>query len=210
MSAEVDARCMLARVAIRGHNLEEGSRHAERARAAAHRAGEPGLEQMPLHILAGTARLSGDLPAARMLAAAAIAVHRSLGDWRMLAVEQHNLAHLELNAGNVERARGLFAAAREQITKVDDDDMLPELALGIAAVNTMDGEYVRAARIMGAVAQALDAANRVLDPDDAVEQETIRGKLVDVLGTPVFEAEYKCGSGLDLGEALERGVSHGS
>jgi hypothetical protein len=35
----------------------------------------------------------------------AIAMHESLGDGRMLAAEQHNLAHLELNAGNIGRAR---------------------------------------------------------------------------------------------------------
>jgi hypothetical protein len=58
-----------------------------RARTAARRAGDPGLEQMPLHILAATARMSGDLPAARVLAEEAIAMHESLGDGRMLAAE---------------------------------------------------------------------------------------------------------------------------
>jgi hypothetical protein len=174
-----------------------------RARTAARRAGDPGLEQMPLHILAATARMSGDLPAARVLAEEAIAMHESLGDGRMLAAEWHNLAHLELNAGDIARARGLFTTAREQLAKLGDDSMLPELALGIAALRTVDGEFARAARILGAVTRALETASRVLDPDDAAEQEAIRAELVKALGESGFEAEHRQGSSLGLAEALD-------
>ena len=201
--AEVDARCMLARVAIRRNRIEEGSQQAERAWAIARQAGDPRLEQMPLHILAATARFSGDLALAREFAGKATALHASLGDGRMVAVEQHNLAHLELNAGNVARARELFAAAREKFMELGDVGMLPELGLGIAALRTADGEPARAAQILGAVARALETAHRVLDPDDAVEEATIRAKLVEALGECRFETEYRQGLGLSLEEALD-------
>jgi hypothetical protein len=98
--------------------------------AIACQAGDPCLEQMPLHILAATARMSDDLTLARVLAGEAIGLHESLGDGRMLAVEQHNLAHLERDTGNDARARKLFASAREQYMELRDDGMLPELGLG--------------------------------------------------------------------------------
>jgi hypothetical protein len=121
---------MLARVAIRDNDLEEAAVQAGRARALADRYGDARLAQMPVHILACTAGMAGDLATARALAAEAIKVHNLLGDARMLAAEKLNLAHLELNAENVRPARDLLAAAREQLTEAGADEMLPEIALG--------------------------------------------------------------------------------
>ncbi|GAA5156020.1 MULTISPECIES: hypothetical protein [Amycolatopsis] len=190
---------MLARVAIRLGHLDEGRAHAEQALAVARRTGEKGLAQQPLHLLAGVARLAGDLDRARPLAAEAIAAHEALGDLRMLAIEQHNLGHLELHDGQVDRARELFASARENAAKAGADELVPELALGVAAVATLDGEFARAARILGAIDSFLAAANLVLDPDEFLEEQSVRDKLEAALGGS-FAEFYREGAGKDLRE----------
>ena len=195
---EVGALAMLARVAVRLGHLKEGWAHAEQAREVARRTGDAALEQWPLHLLAGTARLAGELDKARPLAAEAIAAHEALGDVRMVAVEQHNLAHLELNDGEIDRARGLFASARENAAKAGADDLLPELALGVAAVATFDGDFARGARILGAVDSFLTADGRVFDPDDFLEEQAIRDKLEAALGAEGFADAYRRGAGEDL------------
>ncbi|GAB2992295.1 hypothetical protein GCM10017788_36090 [Amycolatopsis acidiphila] len=199
---EVDALCMLSRVAIRQGDLDEGRALAEQARTIARQAGNPALAQMPLHILAGAARLADDFERARSLAAEAIAAHQALGDIRMLAIEEHNLGHLELNDGQVGRARGLFTSAREHVAKARDTTLLPELALGVAAVAAVDREFARAARLLGAIDSTLSASRRVFDPDDFLEEQTLRAKLEAALGEPAFAEAYRKGVGEDVQQAL--------
>jgi hypothetical protein len=52
VSDEVDALCMLARVALRDGDFEQVRTLAEQARAAARATGEDRLERMPLHMQA--------------------------------------------------------------------------------------------------------------------------------------------------------------
>ena len=198
---EVDALSMLSRVSIRNDELDRAWTLAEQALAAA--AGDTALEQAPLHILAGTARLAGDLDRARPLAAQAIAVHEALGDRRFLAIEQHNLGHLELHDGQLERARELFASARKHAAEAGADELLPELALGLAAVATVDGEFARAARILGAIDATLQAAGKIFDPDDVLEEQDIRAKLEAALGEAACAEAYRDGAADDLRVLLD-------
>src|SRR5947209_4331081 len=64
-AGQVDALCMLARVALRGNDFVRVRELADEARASA--AGDRRLVRMPVHMQAVAARMSGNLAEAREL-----------------------------------------------------------------------------------------------------------------------------------------------
>lgn len=194
---------MLARVAVRDDDIPEAERLAREARALARGTGERRLELTPTHILAGSARISGNLTSARTLYEESISLNETFGESRMAAMELHNLAYIELHAGNADRARELFTTARKRIVELEIDDMLPYVALDAAVMAAVDGDHPRATRLLAALESALRAVGQILDPDDAIEQRALRERLVTALGRECFDSVYATGAGLELREALE-------
>jgi hypothetical protein len=203
VAAEVQAICMLARVAVRDGDVPEAERLGRVARALARGTGEKRLELSPTHILAGCARISGNLAFARTLYQESISLNETFGEWRMVVVELHNLAYIELHAGHVDRARELFTTALTRTVAQDIDDMLPYVALDTAVMAAADGDHLRATRLLAALDNALRAAGQILDPDDAIEQTTLREGLITTLGRQSFESVYATGAGLGLRDALD-------
>jgi hypothetical protein len=201
--AEVEALCMLARAAVRGEDLDEARRLATAARVVARGVGDTRLEMGPLHILAGCARMSGDLEAARTLYGESIALDESLDETRMALVDRHNLAYVELHTGHADTARELFAATHREALRHGLDDLVPFMTLGAAALAAADGDGARAARLLGAADSAFGALDRIPDPDDALERETLRERLITTLGRAPFDVAYEEGTGLDARRALE-------
>lgn len=203
VAAEVEALCMLARVAVRDGDVPEAERLGRMARALARSTGERQLERTPTHILAGCARISGNLALARMLYRESISLNETFDEQRMVVTEFHNLAYIELHAGDVDRARELFTTARTRTVDQDIDDMLPYVALDTAVMAAVDGDHPRAARLLAALDNALRAAGQILDPDDAIEQTGLRERLITTLGQQAFESVYTRAAGLGLRAALD-------
>ncbi|KIF76153.1 hypothetical protein QR77_24240 [Streptomyces sp. 150FB] len=202
-AAEVDALCMLARAAVRGEDLDEARRLATAARVVVRGAGDGRLDMGPLHILAACARMAGDLEAARTLYGESIALDESLDETRMALVDRHNLAYVELHSGHPDTARELFTGTHRQALRLGYDEMVPFMTLGAAVLAAADGDDARAARLLGAADSAFGALDRIPDPDDALERETLRERLLTALGRGPFDAAYAEGAGLDARGALE-------
>jgi hypothetical protein len=67
----------------------------------------------------------------------------------------------------------------------------------------VDGDHPRATPLLAALDNALRAAGQILDPDDAIEQTTLRERLITTLGRQSFESEYAAGAGLGLRDVLD-------
>lgn len=117
--AEVDAMCMLARVALRAGQLERVRALARKARTIARSSDDPRLERMPLHMEAVVARMLGEPSLARRPYRESIELNRSLGEERIVAAELRNLAYVELRDGRLDDARELFMAARREALASD-------------------------------------------------------------------------------------------
>ncbi|WP_433556735.1 tetratricopeptide repeat protein [Pseudonocardia xinjiangensis] len=148
------------------------------------------------------ARISGDLASARTLYAESIALSEEFGNADRVVMEMHNLAYVEWHAGDVDRARELFTTTCRPALEQGIDDFLPYVTLDAAIVAEIDGDHVHAARLLAAAESALAALGQILDPDDAIEQKELRGRLVTALGPDGFDAAYATGAGLGLREAL--------
>ncbi|QIQ06283.1 tetratricopeptide repeat protein [Streptomyces liangshanensis] len=201
-AGQVDALCMLARVQVRGGDLAEAGRWAAQAREVADGSGDKRLGSGPAHILAGVATMSGELETARVLIGESVTLHQELGDARMVAVEHHNLGYVELRLGRPDRARELFAEVRARALAEDWSDMLPYVTADAAVIADADGDHARSARLLGAAAGAYRAAGQIPDPDDAVEQDALRERLIGALGADVFDVEYTAGAAQDARRAL--------
>lgn len=200
-AAEVDALCMLARVALRESDLDRVADLAARARARG--GGQPRLIRMAVHMQAVAARMRRDYASARRLYQESIEVNESLQEERMVAAECRNLAYVELHDGRLERARSLFLEAGARSRRVGYQALVPYLIGDAAVLALEDGDAARAARLAGAAAAAFEAAGQVPDPDDAGEQAWLRARLAGALGEPETTASWEAGTKLTAGQALD-------
>lgn len=150
---------------------------AGEARAVARRAGERRLERMPIHLLAVGDRMRGRYSEARVLYVESLDLNRELGEERMVAVEQRNLAYVELHDGHVDRARELFAIAATPVRAGHYDALEPYLLQDSAVVAFEDGDRDRAAQLVLATQVAFATAGQIPDPDDAAEQDALQSRL---------------------------------
>ena len=202
-SGQVDALCMLARVALRDGDFKQVRELADEALAHARGASDQRLERMPLHMQAVAARMSGDLAQARRLYEQSIELNRSLNDDRMHAAECHNLAYVELHDGQVDRAMRLFKQARDQAQRIGYDALDPYLVADLAIIAAISADARKAALLTGAAESAFAAAGAVPDPDDAAEHQRLREKLVSELGTETFVSLYEEGTSLTPADILD-------
>jgi hypothetical protein len=199
---EINALYGLAAVAMRAHDFSRTRQLGEEALAVALRSGDRRLEGAPRHMLAGAARMAGDFPAARVLYEESIALNDYLGNERGAVSEQHNLGWMEMQMNNIGRARELFTAVRLYVTQNRYRQFIPYAALDAAAIAAADGAYRQATQLLAVVATALGEDGQLLDPDDAIEQASLRDRLVTKLGRDIFNTEYSNAAGLRPLEAI--------
>jgi tetratricopeptide (TPR) repeat protein len=204
---QVDALCMLARVALRDGDLAQVRELADQARTCARTAGDKSLERVPLHMQAVATRMSGNLSAARGLYEESIKLNRSLGAERMVAAELHNLGYVELHDGHSELAIELFTQARLEAQQIGYEALNPYLVGDLAVVAAVRGETMAAARLAGAAAAAFAAAGEVPDPDDATEQLRLRDQLARDLGPDTLSSLYAEGANLTPQHILSEATS---
>lgn len=183
-SAQVDALCMLARVALRKGDLGAVTSFAVEAQQVARAAEDRRLERMPVHLQAVSARMSGDFGKARVLYQDSIALNEQLGEARFAAIEHRNLAYAELRAGDESRARELFAESRRRLVGEDVTSLAPYLTFDEATVAALDHEFGPAAAKLRQAEEEFTAAGVVPDPDDAAEMARLRERLDEASGSP--------------------------
>jgi hypothetical protein len=177
LMGQVDALCMLARVALRRGDLAHVGELAAEARSLARRAGERRLERMPIHMQAVATRMRGAYREARVLYEESIELNVQLGEKRMVAAEHRSLAYVELHDGHVGRARELFFSAAVEARALSYEALEPYLLLDAAVIAFHAGEVKRAAQLAMAMQAAIAEAGLIPDPDDAAEEELLETQL---------------------------------
>ncbi len=139
---------------------------------------DPAMRQAPLHMLAQAERQSGQDDRAAALFEESLALNRRIGDPGMVAVELHNLGHVEIHRGNVDAAERHFAEAAE---RGDADDPFDRAIgdLNAAALAFARGDRERAATLHHAAGSALQALGEELPTDDRLEFDRLARLLAD-------------------------------
>ena len=131
----------------------------------------------PLHMLAAGTRLSGDFDAARHLYQESLELNRALGDERMVLIEIHNLAHVEVHRGNAGEAEQLFGEVSRRREGSDDPyDAAMEKLNGAVMALLRDDRRSAQSLIAGAEA-VLERNGIVLDPDDQFEVDNLHSRI---------------------------------
>jgi ATP/maltotriose-dependent transcriptional regulator MalT len=177
LAGQVDALCMLARVALRRGDLDHVGAVAAEALGLARQAGQRRHERMPIHMQAVAARMRGAYSEARILYQESIELNVQLGEERMVAVEHRNLAYVELHDGHADRARELFLSAADGARALAYDALEPYLLLDAAVIAFESGERARAAELVAAMRAAVADTGQIPDPDDAAEAEMLESRL---------------------------------
>jgi tetratricopeptide (TPR) repeat protein len=173
--AEALALVGLSRIAFRDGDYDRVRSLASEARELTSDL-EPAAGAAPLHLLAAGTRLAGDHDEAVRLYTESLELNRRLGDRRVVAMELHNLGHVELHRGNVDAAERYFAEADELRNRADPYERAME-ALNQAAVSWRRGDADRAGELLDDVGATLAEAGITLDPDDAFEVGWLRDRL---------------------------------
>lgn len=175
--AEALALVGLSRVAFREGRHDEVVRLATQARERATSAGAPG-GSTALHLQAAGTRLLGDHDRAAELYGESLELARERGDERTVAMEQHNLGHVELHRGNVEQAERFFAERLRYAASSEDPYEHAMTALNEAALATARGEAETARARLAEAKRLLAEHDVLLDPDDAFEYDAVEAALL--------------------------------
>ena len=139
----------LALLGLSRVDLSEGQSRAARSNAAAARALlrdlGPAYGQAPLHMLAQATRLVGTPDETAALFEESLELNRRLGDRGMVLVELHNLGHVELRRGDVEKAERCFVESAALAGGDDPDDQAMHL-FNRAAIAFARGDRPQATR----------------------------------------------------------------
>ncbi|HET6874330.1 MAG TPA: hypothetical protein VFH70_06100 [Acidimicrobiales bacterium] len=177
MAGQVDALCMLARVVLRQGHIAEVDSLAMQAQDVADESPDRRLQRMPIHLRAVAARMAGRHDEARRLYLRSIELNLELDEPRMVAAEHRNLAYVEIRAGDLPRARELFAQARQLLSGLDHQTLAPYLIFDEATEAYLAGDYAGASAKLGDADRAFTELALVPDPDDAVEIAELRRRL---------------------------------
>lgn len=142
------ANLALSRVAFLEYDLARACDFAARALENA-RLLEPSMAQAPLHMYAQGTRHLGDYGQAAALFEESLALNRRIRDERMIAVELHNLGHVELRRGNVEAAERCFGELAQR-GAAEDPYGVVMTHLNEAAVAFARGNRERAGELLAA------------------------------------------------------------
>jgi tetratricopeptide (TPR) repeat protein len=165
----------LSRSALAAGNAAAARDFAAFAREHARQISEP-LGQAPLHLYAQSIRALGDYEDAAPRFRESLELNRRIGDPGMIAVELHNLGHVELHRGNVDQAEALFAELADR-GGGDDAYSLALARLNEAALAAARGNRGRAAEQLEEIDRVLDESGTELAPDDGYELDWLRQRL---------------------------------
>lgn len=176
----------LARAALRDGASVMLRRLADDALAAAQRTDDVATTIGPLHLIAASDRMAGDLDSARRGYARTRELSRQAGDARMALLETINLAAVDLLARDVDTAG---RHAKEALREVADQPRIAAVCLSIlGGVAVGNGDAERGARLLGAAEGMIGRTATIFDPDDRAEHDARLASAKAALGSSRYEA----------------------
>jgi tetratricopeptide (TPR) repeat protein len=199
----LEARALggLTRIALRS-DVAEGRRLAREQLAFSDATGNVAGRSDALHLLGVGAQIAGDLGEARDWMRQRLAVVREQNNETLIASEAGNLSMVERQLGNLDVAEALIRESLEIAERRGDEFMKPFALSGFAAIATERGEYVRAARLVGAAEAIMAAQNMAWPPDEKPHYERMLAILPDRMGAADFEGARAAGRSMSTAAAV--------
>ena len=201
--AEAGAQVGLMQVALRDGDHEQVRRLGEEVTEIGERLGDTALVSRPVHFLAAMARIEGKPEDAKRWYERSIELRRAVGNERGVVVEMENLAFVEKNLGNVDRAREIWLDLLSVFRSASDWAEAAFGLIGLGVVAVAANQHQLGATLLGAGGGEFERMGRLLDPDDAPEFDQAVAAARASLGPEAFQAAWERGSGMPVPEAVE-------
>jgi len=199
----------LARVAMRS-DVAECRRLAHEALETSDSVGDVAGRSNALHLLGVGAQIAGDLPEARQWMTQRLDLVRSTNEEFLVASEAANLAMVERQLGNLDRAEELERESLMVGGRIGDEFTKPFAISGLAAICVERGQNQRAATLLGAAEALMEAHHMAWPPDERPHYEHMLEVLPKAMGADDFEHARAAGKALSAAEAVALALNEGS
>ena len=179
VEAELLALLALSRVDLEEGNSKSAINHSLQSLQLS-KDFSPALGQSPLHILAQATRLSGNLEEASRLFQQSLKLNRQIGDKGMVIVELHNLGHVELRLGHVNKAEELFKKL-EELGRGGDPYGTAMSLFNKASIAFVKGDLDTTEILLKQARKTLHDANIIPATDDAAELDRLERQLRSIM-----------------------------
>jgi hypothetical protein len=133
---------------------------------------------------------------------ASIEAQRALGDERGVALELHNLGNVARLMGDTTAATTRYRESLALALPLKSVRLVGYCFLGLAHLAGENGDWSRAARLLGASNATFDKTGSKLDPDYIGDRDKTMAAAEAALGPEVCAAEVAAGAGLELEAAV--------
>jgi tetratricopeptide (TPR) repeat protein len=207
---EADALIGLARVSLLDGDALVMEQHAQASLEASRAAGDQQRVATALHHVVEAVRRQGRYDDALPLYHKSLEAHRALDNERGVALELHNLGNVARLTGDTTTAEARLRESLEIAARLNSVRLIGYCLLGLAHIAREQGNWGRAARLLGASAAAFEKAGGALDPDYAADREKTIAAAQAALGAETYAAEMARGGGLELEAAFREASEPGS
>jgi hypothetical protein len=147
------------------------------------------------------ARLAGDLPRARALAAESLALHREMGDRFGMTDALFAVGRVAFDEGDLSTMAGSFFEALDNVERVGNRTGMGIVLDHLAAKSTVEGDHLRALRLAGA-SEAIKEAAGGHAPPPLIDLPDPRVAAREALGQGAIAAAWGEGSAMTLEQAV--------
>jgi tetratricopeptide (TPR) repeat protein len=194
---ESDALIGLARVSVLDSDALVMEQHAQASLKVARAAGDGQRIATALHHVVEAIRRQGRYAEALPLYNESLEAQRALGDERGVALELHNLGNVARLTGDTATAEARLRESFELATRLKSLRVMGYCLLGLAHIEGGGGDWVRAARLLGASAGLFEKSGAALDPDYIADRDKTLAAAEAALGPELFPAELAAGRAQD-------------
>lgn len=191
----------LARIALRT-DVVEARRLCREALSVTEGTADRDGRSSAMHVLAVAAQMAGELLEARELMSQRIALAREVGNFATISLECNNLSMVERQLGNINEAEALSREALDISYRRGDSLAIAWNLNGLAATATSQGEFDRAARLIGAADAAMESAGGAWPPDELAHYEQTVVALTQAMDSASFEQARSVGHSMTTSEAV--------
>ena len=198
---------VLTTLTARAGDFELAHRQCEESMAVARAAGNVRLEALALFILA-EGLLHGERYAeVRDVGVRALALARTVGDPEIIALVLARLGIAAAHEHRMQEAAEHLTEAVEHARALGFPDTAAWCCEGLALVAAERGDFVRAARLLGAGESLRRAAGSVVQPAEAAAREATMATLHGALPDEQLQIALEAGRGLSIDDATTEALA---
>jgi non-specific serine/threonine protein kinase len=194
--------CLIGGTFREHREFEPATALGEQSLALAQEASDPWLIGQALMLLGMIAREQKEYERALRLLGESLTLMRRVGDRSVVIVLLLNLADIAWTQGRFDQAAGYCKEGIACCRELEDAGRTAWCLWGLAAVAAGRGQAARAARLVGAVASALEANGQSMPTRMQAEYEETKAQARAALGEEAFAAAWAAGRQLTLDAAV--------